>query len=163
MTNLLVIATAALIWFLTGVIAAPFVTRFAAVAENTYNGLIFVQTVKAFGFRNTVNAWSTVAGAYIVSAVAEVRKKTQSVSYTVVDAATYELPDTSIYSLTVAESSAEYVAGMYLLRDNGKWSSVYLTRHARALMGDSADVVALSPARVVDAAGTTNVWHLSFA
>ncbi len=134
MNNLLVIAVAGLIWFVIGVIVSAYVKTAVAVATT-----------------------------YVKTVVAEVRKKTQSVSYTVVDAASYALPDTSIYNLTVAADSAEYAAGMYLLRDNGKWSSVYLTQHARALMGDSADVVALSPARVVDAAGTSHVWHVAIA
>ncbi len=167
MNNLLVIAIAATIWFFLGVIASTLVKSAVATVSTSvntsYNDLLIVQTIKAYGARNTFNAYVDVLSQYIKSAVAEVRKKTQSVTDAIVDAATYELADTSIYNLTVAADSAEYAAGMYLLRDNGKWSSVYLTQHARALMGDSADVVALSPARVVDAAGTSHVWHVSIA
>jgi hypothetical protein len=81
----------------------------------------------------------------------------------VVDAMTCDLPSTSIYTLTVDVDSTQYGAGVYLVRDNGVWSNVYLTPYARALMGDSVDVIALTSASVIDDRGTSHVWHVAIA
>lgn len=81
----------------------------------------------------------------------------------VVDRMTSDLPHTSFYNLTVDVDSTQYDAGEYLVRDNGVWSNVYLTSYARRLMGDSVDVIALTPACVHDANGSLRVWHLAIA
>lgn len=144
MINLLVIACFALIWFLVGVIAATVVNRAIAVAT-TY--------MKHFAAVAVATSTSTIKHAVAtVAAVAD----------GLVIAMAEDLTEpTSIYSLSVAAGSGEYAAGEYLVRDNGAWRNVYLTVHARALMGSSADVIALAPATVVNASGSSRVWTVA--
>lgn len=170
MINLLLIAAFALIWFVVGVMSAryvlPTVATATATATATYNDLLVIQQIKAFGFRATFNAYIEVlvspvtnrfrAGAVAVTGIVERLDG-------LVIASASDLPDTSMYALNVLTGSVEYRAGEYLVRDNGAWRNVFLTVHARALMGHSSDVIELSPATVADASGSFKSWHLSVA
>ncbi len=73
---------------------------------------------------------------------------------TMAETFTPELPDYSpVLCLDAHVRGIEHYAawalpGEYLIRDNGQWRNVYLTRHARYLMGECPDgLVALTPAR----------------
>ena len=157
MLNLLVIAIFALIWFAVGVMSATVIDRVIAVATTYVKSAVAVAvaTIRA-GAAELVAVFNWyVAIGKTVAAVAT------SIIDGLVIAMTEDLPDTSTYSLNVAAGSGEYVAGEYLVRDNGAWRNVYLTVHARALMGESADVIALQPATVHDASGTSSTRHVS--
>ena len=144
----------------------PTVATATATATATYNDLLVIQQIKAFGFRATFNAYIEVlvspvtnrfrAGAVAVTGIVERLDG-------LVIASASDLPDTSMYALNVLTGSVEYRAGEYLVRDNGAWRNVFLTVHARALMGHSSDVIELSPATVADASGSFKSWHLSVA
>ena len=185
MINLLLIAAFALIWFVVGVMSAryvlPTVATATATATATYNDLLVIQQIKAFGFRATFNAYIEVlvspvtnrfrAGAAVAmshiktvaaTVAAHVRSFIERLDGLVI-ATACDLPDTSMYALSVLTGSVEYRAGEYLVRDNGAWRNVFLTVHARALMGHSSDVIELSPATVADASGSFKSWHLSVA
>jgi len=71
-----------------------------------------------------------------------------------VDLLTANLPDTRTDTLGLRSDFAIYYAwateGEYLIRDNGQWRNVYLSRSARYLMGEyPSDLISLVPARVI--------------
>jgi hypothetical protein len=185
MLTSLLITVFALIAYVIGVMTSTRAKHVAAVATATYNDLLIVQQVNVFGARYVFSAYVEVYAAMFMHAVAVAMARVKTAVATVaadvaadvygiidvvtsiidalIELATYDLPDTSTYALNVAAGSEVYSAGEYLVRDNGAWRNVYLTQHARSLMGDSADVIALSPATVTDASGSARVWTVSIA
>jgi hypothetical protein len=163
MNTLFVLIAVIAVWLMTfvlGVVVAAQVKQFAAVVkvQAIAAAELIVEHFHAFVevfFCLILPSISAAAGRMVTAVQIEIDG--------VVDLLTDELPSTSTYHLTVTSESTEYTAGEYLLRDNGVWRNVYLTVHARALMGNSADVIALSSAAVHDSNGVSRVWHLAVA
>ena len=171
----------AIVCFLIGVITAARVKHVAAVATSTINTvaadvadqynayneylhcilLPTVATVAAVAMA-TVRAGAADVVTHVAADVWGMIEVFTSVIELLVEASTYDLAEpTSMYSLNVAAGSGEFAAGEYLVRDNGQWRNVTLTAYARALMGTSADVIALQPATVVNASGSYRAWHVA--
>lgn len=187
MTSTVVTFIASLIAFVLGVIAANRIKTVAAdVADqcNAYNEYLHcillptvanvatstIKTVAAVA-TSTINL-VTVCTAVVITRIAldvaadvyGMIEVFTSMIDGLVEMASYDLSEqTSTYSLNVAAGTSAYSSGEYLVRDNGQWRNVYLSAYARALIGTSADVIALQPATVLDAAGTTRVWTVSLA
>lgn len=157
---LIAVATVWLMTFVLGVMLAAQVRSFAAAASVQINrGAVVV----ADRFHATAEIFFCLVWPAIVTAAGRMLTAVQASIDSVIELFTSELPETSFYHLAVNSDSAQYSAGEYLIRDNSAWRNVYLTAHARALMGDSADVIALSPASVHDANGAARVWHIAIA
>jgi hypothetical protein len=133
----------------------------AVVALIDAGAVVVVDRIKHYAVVVVAQAQSIVVA--LVDAGAVVVALIDAGAVVVVDRMTSDLPHTSFYNLTVDVDSTQYDAGEYLVRDNGVWSNVYLTSYARRLMGDSVDVIALTPACVHDANGSLRVWHLAIA